>query len=72
MTVNLNQMFAQVGGIKPQVLVHQINKILADGNLDPQDMAQVQGFIDSQPFLTGNVVLEAIALAASAPSYQFY
>ncbi|MCZ6746845.1 MAG: DUF1800 domain-containing protein [Acidobacteria bacterium] len=71
-TVNLNQFFAQVGGIKPQLLVHQINKILADGNLAPQDMAHVQGFLDSQPFLTGTVILEAIALAASSPSYQFY
>ncbi|MFT7486317.1 MAG: hypothetical protein ACI9F9_002172 [Candidatus Paceibacteria bacterium] len=49
----------------------RINWLLTGGLLQDQDMDQVQAYLDAQPTLSQHVLREALALAASSPSFQF-
>ncbi len=49
-----------------------ISWILTGGTLLQRDVDDVQAFLDSQPSVTGTVLREAIALAASSPSFQYF
>ncbi|MFT7463390.1 MAG: hypothetical protein ACI9EF_001734 [Pseudohongiellaceae bacterium] len=53
-------------------LLGAIDQLFSGGRLSPQDLAPIQAHVDSFATVTPAVVREAIALAASAPSYQLY
>jgi hypothetical protein len=53
-------------------LAQAIDRLLTGGTMAPEDVADVQSFIDSFHTVSFPVKAEAIALAASCSSYQFY
>ena len=63
----------QQDGVEPHIrLARRINQRILGSALSLQEVAQVQEYIDSLVPLTSRDIFEAIALAASAPSYQWY
>lgn len=42
------------------------------GGISPYDRGVVQSFVNTFPFASPKVIREAVALAASSPSYQYY
>jgi uncharacterized protein (DUF1800 family) len=50
----------------------RLSEVLSGGALWSEDVAEVQTYVDSQPTFTLQVFREALALAASSPSYQRY
>lgn len=56
---------------KPTI-AEAIDYVLTGGAMDAEDVAEVQAYVDSFPTPNWLVLREAIALAASSPSYQFH
>lgn len=60
-------------GPNPHVgLAARINERALGGALTPSQEAAIQEFLDSLAPVTGQDIFEAVALAASAPGYQWY
>ncbi len=53
-------------------LPQQINALLTGGQMNAFEVGRVQAYLDTQPILDGNVLGEAITLAASSPTFQLY
>ncbi len=65
--------FLEFSGPNPHVgLARRINERALGMSLPPKQEAAIQEFIDSLAPLSGVELFEAIALAASAPGYQWY
>jgi hypothetical protein len=62
-----------VTGPNPHVgLAARINERALGGALTPSQEAAIQEFLDSLAPVTGQDIFEAVALATSAPGYQWY
>jgi len=71
-TVSDAQLQAVLQNTGAPTLLGAIDQLFSGGRLSPQDLAPIQAHVDSFPTVTPAVVREALALAASAPSYQLY
>ena len=65
----ITALYANVGA---QNVGARLNQIMAGGTLDPADEADVQAYVNAAPVFNNQVFRDAIALVASAPSYQRY
>jgi len=71
-TVNEASLLQRMGDPPPSEYAEAIDQLLTGGTLAPRDKQAVQGFVSSFRAPNGQVLREAIALAASSPSYQLY
>jgi hypothetical protein len=63
---------ALYGAVGPTNVGARLNDVLAGGALLAADVADVQAFVDAAPVFNLQVFRDALALAASSPSYQRY
>ncbi|HEX9792527.1 MAG TPA: DUF1800 domain-containing protein [Planctomycetota bacterium] len=70
--VNLELLFAPVGGLQRPRLAEQIDEILTGGALSQAEFDEIDRYLASRPRLDESTIREGFALAASAPSYQMY
>ena len=63
---------ALYGNVGAAQVGRRLSEVLSGGALRSEDVTEVQDYVDSQPFFTLQVFREALALAASSPSYQRY
>jgi uncharacterized protein (DUF1800 family) len=70
--LDANSVLAALGHPLPSDAGRAINALLTGGTMRPNDEAAVQAYVDSFPNVDWPVLREAIALAASSPSYQWY
>lgn len=70
-TVPNAALLAIFSGVAPSRRAGALSQHLTGGRMTPQDVAEVQGFIDSQSAFNGDVAREAVALALSLPSTQW-
>ena len=66
------QLAALYNGVGPANVGARLNEVLAGGALDPADVADVQAYVAAAPAFNLQVFRDALALAASSPSYQRY
>ncbi|TDJ73423.1 MAG: DUF1800 domain-containing protein [Planctomycetota bacterium] len=66
------QLFGLIGGAPQAEVARAIDEVLMGGAMSATDVAEVQEYVDSYPNLTGSVLRDAFALAASSPSFQYY
>jgi Protein of unknown function (DUF1800) len=71
-SLNPTLIVALLGHPAPGEAGAAINRLLMGGSMRAADEAAVQAFVDSFPSYDWTVLREAIALAASSPSYQWY
>lgn len=62
---------ALVGDVPTSEVATTLNRRMSGGRLSPEDMQEVQSFVDAQPNLDVSVAREAIALVLSMPSFQW-
>jgi len=72
LTVSNTALAALYGGVGRERVGQRLNDVLAGGALLASDTAEVQRYVDAQPAFNLQVFREALALAASSPSYQRY
>ena len=67
-TVPNAALLAIFSGVAPSRRAGALSQHLTGGRMTPQDVAEIQGFIDSQSAFNGDVAREAVALALSLPA----
>ncbi|MEM9799981.1 MAG: DUF1800 domain-containing protein [Planctomycetota bacterium] len=70
--ISTSALFALIGGVAPAEVAATLDQRLTGGRMSAVDVAEVQGFVDSQPSWNGSVARQAVALALSVPSTQFH
>ena len=68
-TVDVATLFA---GVTQSQMGAAIDQLLSGGTLASEDVQAVQSYVDAYPSLTDAVRREALAMATSSPSYQYY
>ena len=66
------QVLALYGNVGRASVGARVNELLAGGLLAAADVADVQAYVDAAPVFNLQVFRDALALAASSPSYQRY
>ncbi|MEM1450437.1 MAG: DUF1800 domain-containing protein [Planctomycetota bacterium] len=70
--ISPSALLALIGGVPPSEVAATLDERLTGGRMSAVDVAEVQGFVDSQPSWNGTVARQAVALALSVPSTQFH
>jgi uncharacterized protein (DUF1800 family) len=66
------QVLALYGNVGAANVGARLSEVLAGGLLAAEDVADVQAYVDAAPLFNLQVFRDALALAASSPSYQRY
>jgi hypothetical protein len=66
------QVLALYGNVGRSNVGQRLNELLAGGLLAPEDVADVQAYVNAAPLFDMQVFRDALALASSSPSYQRY
>jgi uncharacterized protein (DUF1800 family) len=69
---NLVDMTVLLAGVSKSAMGAAINQLLTGGTMAPEDVQSVQAYVNLYPSLTDAVRREALAMATSSPSYQYY
>ncbi len=71
-TVHLDRLEKEVNGFQRPFLAEQLNYLFMGGAMAERDIAEVQRYVDNAPYYDERIIREAMALAASSPSFQYY